>query len=403
MTQRVSPLRDAQAGSTSAWAVFFIFLRLGCLSFGGPIAHLGYFRDEFVRRRAWLDDVHYADLVALCQFLPGPASSQVGMALGLQRAGGWGALAAWVGFTLPSAVAMVLLAIGVFQGGAIVNADVLHGLKLMAVAVVAQAVYGMARSSCPDRTRMALAVLCAGIAWLVPSALAQWAVLGVGALVGRFWINVPTQAPLEAEPCVVSTRVGAALLTLGAGLLVALPLWSAHADSTMLSAMASAYQSGALVFGGGHVVLPMLQAGFVPSGWVSADAFLAGYGAAQALPGPLFAFAAYLGALMAMPTHAWLGGAALVVAIFLPAFLWVAGALPFWALIKQRPTARRVVAGINAAVVGLLAAALYDPLWTSTVHGWRDAGVAALAWLALMKRVPVGVVLVVCVAFEALV
>ena len=388
--------------STSVWAVFLIFLKLGCVSFGGPIAHLGYFRHEFVTRRAWLDDARYTDLVALCQFLPGPASSQVGIALGLQRAGGWGALAAWIGFTLPSAVAMVLFAIGVFHGGDVVNAGVLHGLKLVAVAVVAQAVYGMARSSCPDPSRMALAALCAGLALAMPSALGQWAVLGVGGLFGWRCMPVLPPALAVAELCPVSKRGGAALLFVGACLLVALPLVAARTDVALMSAIATAYRSGALVFGGGHVVLPMLQAGFVPSGWVSADAFLAGYGAAQALPGPLFAFAAYLGALMTLPAHAWLGGAALVVAIFLPAFVWVVGALPYWMVIKQQPTARRVVAGINAAVVGLLAAALYDPVWTSAVHGWRDAGLAVLAWWALMRRTPVWLVVVASAGVQAL-
>ena len=378
----------------SAWEVLLAFLRLGLTSFGGPVAHIGYFRTEFVERRRWLDDRSYADLVALCQFLPGPASSQVGMALGLQRAGWAGALAAWAGFTLPSAVALVLFALGVAQWPALAASGAVHGLKVAAVAVVAQALWGMARSLCPDRLRAGIAIGASLVALAVPTSLGQVGAIVLGALVGRQALSLGALPPATHADFGIGRRTGALLLALFAVLLVALPALAASGASPWLQAVAVVYQAGSLVFGGGHVVLPLLQAGVVPPGWVGNDSFLAGYGAAQAVPGPLFTFAAYLGAAMPAPLGGWAGGLALLVAIFVPAFLLVAGALPFWEALRRRNTVQRTMGGVNAAVVGLLAAALYDPVWTSAIHSRADFGLALAAFgLLVFGRVsPVGVV-----------
>lgn len=360
------------------------FLKLGLTSFGGPVAHLGYFRTEFVERRRWLDDNSYADLVALCQFLPGPASSQVGMALGLRRAGWAGALAAWLGFTLPSAIALLLFAYGVSAWSGLAASGAVHGLKIAAVAVVAQAVWGMSRTLCPDRPRAGIAIVAALIALALPTAAGQVGAIVFGALLGRWALPSGALAPATHQDYGVSRRTGALLLALCAAGLLLLPALSALQPSGWLAATAVFYQAGALVFGGGHVVLPLLQAGVVPPGWVGNDAFLAGYGAAQAVPGPLFSFAAYLGALMPPPLGGWAGGLAMLVVIFIPAFLLVAGALPFWEALRQRAGVQRAMAGINAAVVGLLGAALYDPVWTSAIHSRADFGLALAAFGALL-------------------
>ena len=383
------------------WEVFTVFLQLGLTSFGGPVAHLGYFRTALVQRRQWLGDAQYADLVALCQFLPGPASSQVGMALGQLRAGSWGALAAWLGFTLPSALLLIALALGLshFDASSAFH-GVLHGLKLVAVAVVAQAVWGMGRSLCPDRLRAALAlgaaVLVLGLSGPLGAGV-QLLVIALGALVGWRWVpaTLPTAAgnaaPLHAG---ISRRTGAALLLLCLLLGLALPLLAHSTQSPLWQAVSRFYQAGALVFGGGHVVLPLLQSGVVQPGWLSSDQFLAGYAAAQAVPGPLFTLAGYLGALLPLGLDAgawsgWLGGLLAIAAIFAPAALLVLGALPFWATLRSQPTAQRVLAGVNAAVVGLLLAALYDPVWTSAIHSRQDCALALL-YLALLTvgRVP---------------
>ncbi|MDR6293927.1 chromate transporter [Inquilinus ginsengisoli] len=362
--------------------VLLVFLRLGLTSFGGPIAHLGYFRDAVVVRRRWLDEAAYADLVALCQFLPGPASSQAGMAIGLHRAGLAGALCAWLGFTLPSAAAMILFAYGTGWVG--VGGAWLHGLKVVAVAVVAQAVWGMARSLCPDRGRASVAVGAALLALLVPTAFGQVGAILVGGLVG--WWLLPAGAtgtagvPLAGD---VGRPVAVACLVLFVLLLAGLPLLAAATGSPSLLLFDSFYRTGSLVFGGGHVVLPLLQAELVPPGWVAPDRFLAGYGAAQAVPGPLFTFAAYLGAAAGIGPGGWRGGLLCLGAIFLPSFLLVVGVLPFWEGLRRRGAVQSALRGVNAAVVGLLLAALYTPVWTSAVLAPADFALALVAFLAL--------------------
>ena len=388
---------DSEFSDRSPWAVFLVFLRLGLTSFGGPVAHLGYFREELVVRRRWLSERNYADLVALCQFLPGPASSQVGMALGLARAGYPGALAAWLGFTLPSAVALILFALGLAHWGDAVPAGLLHGLKVVAVAVVAQAVWGMARSLCPDAPRISLmAVAACAVLWW-SSAWAQVLVLALAALVG-LWTLAPGQgAAHEPLPIPVGRRAGMAWLALFVALLLGLP-WAAAVFPHATLAVADAfYRAGSLVFGGGHVVLPLLQAELVPTGWVDQDTFLAGYGAAQAVPGPLFTFAAFLGASLQMgPQGVW-GALVCLLAIFAPSFLLVAGALPFWEGLRAHPRMQAALAGVNAAVVGLLVAALYQPVWTSAIHTPQDFALALLAGVALMAwKLPPWLVVAAC-------
>ncbi len=383
--------------------VLFASTRLGLTSFGGPIAHLGYFRDEYVLRRHWIDEAHYADLVALCQFLPGPASSQVGMAVGIMRAGLLGGLMAWLGFTLPSAVALVVFAYGL-QAYGLGDAGWLHGLKVVAVAVVAQAVWGMARSLAADRARASLAIAAALAVLGSRTAMTQVLVILVAGLLGWILLRAPgtsTTAPVRV-PLGKGVAIGA--LTLFFGLLVALPVARQLAPGHALAVFDSFYRAGSLVFGGGHVVLPLLQAEVVPPGWVSNEQFIAGYGAAQAVPGPLFTFAAYLGAVMPEPPTGWLGAAWALVAVFLPSFLLVVGALPFWELLRFRPSFQAALRGINAAVVGLLLAALYDPVWTSAVKGHADFGLALIAFGMLMFwRWPPWLVVVITAAGGALV
>ena len=369
--------------------VFLVFLRLGLTSFGGPIAHLGYFREEFVVRRGWLDEREYADLVALCQFLPGPASSQVGMALGYLRAGYGGALAAWLGFTLPSAVAMILFALGLTHYAQAVPAGVLHGLKVAAVAVVAQAVWGMARTLCPDARRvtlMTVAACCvalAPLAWVQVAVIAAAGVAGLALLPGR---ELPLPEPL---PIAVRRRTGLFWLALFAALLMVLPLLAHLTANPTLTLVDAFYRAGAFVFGGGNVVLPLLQAETVPRGWVDAQTFLAGYGAAQAVPGPLFTFAAFLGAVREIPPAGWTGGLLALTAIFLPSFFLILGALPFWAKWRHLRHTQAALAGVNAAVVGLLLAALYQPVWTSAILRPQDFCLALVAFVALLFwRVP---------------
>lgn len=369
----------------SAGSVFLIFLRLGLTSFGGPVAHLGYFRTEFVERRRWLGEAAYADLVALCQFLPGPASSQVGFALGLMRAGYAGALAAWAGFTLPSALALIALALGIAHAGDAVPAGALHGLKVVAVAVVAQAVWGMARSLCPDGSRRALMLATAALLIAWPGTVAQLLAIGVAGVIGLAWLRPVADAPHEPLTVPVRRRAGALWLGLFFALLAGLPLWLAVFPSQALAVVDAFYRAGALVFGGGHVVLPLLQASVVPTGWVGNDAFLAGYGATQAVPGPLFTFAAFLGASMQSAPTGWGGGLLALAAIFTPACLLIAGALPFWESLRGRPGVRAALMGINAAVVGLLLAALWNPVITSGIRGVGDALLAMAALVALMR------------------
>lgn len=377
-------MTDSTKDDRSPWAVFLIFLRLGLTSFGGPIAHLGYFRDEFVTRREWLTERSYADLVALCQFLPGPASSQVGIALGLYRAGHAGALAAWAGFTLPSAIALILFALGIASYGDAMPSGVLHGLKVVAVAVVAQAVWGMARNLCPDAPRITLMAAAACFVLLVPSAWGQVGVIAIAAILGLLLFKPQQGATHEPLPIATRPRVGIFLLTLFLALLLGSPLLSAMVPNQTLSMVDAFYRAGSLVFGGGHVVLPLLQTEVVPNGWVGNDAFLAGYGAAQAVPGPLFTFAAFLGASMNQAPAGWLGGLICLLAIFAPSFLLVLGVLPFWERLRRHTRTQAALLGINAAVVGLLLAALYQPVWTSAIHTPRDFGLALVALIALL-------------------
>ncbi len=380
--------------------VFLAFLKLGLTSFGGPVAHLGFFRTEFVERRRWLDDSSYADLVALCQFLPGPASSQVGMALGQRRAGWAGALAAWVGFTLPSAVALIVFAYSVQQWAGLAQSGAVHGLKVVAVAVVAQAVWGMARSLCPDRLRAGVAVLAALLVLALPSAGGQILAIVSGAVIGRWALQLAHLPAARHHDHGISKTTGAVLLLLFVALLLGLPLLATIAPSPLATVISSFYRAGALVFGGGHVVLPLLQLAVVPNELVSPTLFLAGYGATQAVPGPLFTFAAYLGAVMSVPPGGWIGGLLLLTVIFVPAFLLVLGALPFWELLRQRDGVQRALAGINAAVVGILGAALYDPVWTSAIHARSDFALALAAFGLLVygRQSPVVVVLLAALA-----
>ena len=375
---------NANIESKSAWAVFLIFLRLGLTSFGGPVAHLGYFRDEFVIRRKWLTENSYADLIALCQFLPGPASSQVGIAIGLSRAGYAGALAAWTGFTLPSAIVLMLFAIGISSYGDIVPLGVLHGLKVAAVAVVAQAVWGMGKNLCTDVARISIMALAACFVLLVPSALAQVSVIAIAAIIGLLWFQPEKVIAHDPLPITVRRRTGLVWLFLFFSLLIGLPLLTALYPSQTLSMVDTFFRAGSLVFGGGHVVLPLLQAEIVPAGWISNDTFLAGYGATQAVPGPLFTFAAFLGSSMNQAPSGWLGGMICLIAIFAPSFLLVMGVLPFWESLRQNLRTRAALSGINAAVVGLLLAALYQPVWTSAIIEVKDFGLALVALIALM-------------------
>jgi chromate transporter len=367
-----------------AWTVFLIFLRLGLTSFGGPIAHLGYFRAEFVTRRQWLSERSYADVVALCQFLPGPASSQVGIALGLSRAGFSGALAAWAGFTLPSAIMLVLFALGMSTRGSEFPPGLLHGLTVVAVAVVAQAVWGMARNLCTDTTRVSIAVISACVALTWTNALGQVGVIAATGLAGLVLLTPSHQ--LSHDPFFISVdrRVGVVSLGLFVGLLIGLPLATTAWPNQTLAMINAFYRAGSLVFGGGHVVLPLLQAAVVPNGWVSNEAFLGGYGAAQAVPGPLFTFAAFLGGSMKLPPSGWLGALVCLVAIFAPSFLMVVGVLPFWEQLRRGVRIQAALSGVNAGVVGLLLAALYRPIWTSAIIKPEDFGLALIAFVALM-------------------
>ncbi len=363
--------------------VLAAFVRLGLTCFGGPIAHIGYFREEFVVRRKWLDEQAYVDLVALCQFLPGPASSQVGFSIGLMRAGYGGALAAWTGFTLPSAIVLVLFAYGAGALHGTVGDGLLHGLKLVAVAIVAQAVWGMARTLCPDRERASIAVVAALIILFSTASVAQIAAILFGGLVG-LWLCRDAQ-PIAAGhmPMPVSRTAGAIALVLFFVLLAGLPILRSFGGAQSVALFEAFYRSGALVFGGGHVVLPLLREAFVTPGWVSDDTFLAGYGAAQAVPGPLFTFGAYLGTVVNVSPHGVPGAALGLIGIFLPGILILLGTLPFWDAFRRRAGAQAAMRGVNAAVVGLLGAALYNPVWTTTVKTGGDFGVALVGFVLL--------------------
>ena len=382
------PARQGGAGFPAE--VFRAFLKLGVSSFGGPIAHIGYFHSEFVLRRRWLDEAAFADLVALCQLLPGPASSQVGFSIGLLRAGYRGGLAAWTGFTLPSAIVLVLFAYGasaLTSSGALA---LLHGLRLVAVAIVAQAVWGMARTLSSGPARASITVAAAFIVLLSQSTGAQLTAIALGAVLGRLTCS-PAEAG-DSQPTLriaVSRRAGALAFTAFLALLIVPPLLSPLVAWPGLDLFNAFYRSGALVFGGGHVVLPLLRQAFVTPGWVTDNTFLAGYGAAQAVPGPLFTFAAYLGAVVHPTPHGLPGAALGLVSLFLPGTLILLGALPYWESLRRSIGARAMMSGVNAAVVGLLAAALYQPLWTTSVMSPADFGVVLVGFVLLtVLRIP---------------
>jgi chromate transporter len=381
MTKDIFPINTGARSRVDE--VFWAFLKLGLTSFGGPIAHIGYFRDEFVARRQWLDEQAYADLVALCQFLPGPASSQLGFSIGLMRAGYWGALAAWTGFTLPSAIALLLFAYGAGSLGGSVGAGLLHGLKLVAVAIVAQAVWGMARTLCPDRERASIATVAALIILFSTSSAAQVGAILLGGVAGLWLCQAAPPSAAGHIPMHVSRGAGLTALAVFFLLLAGLPILAGLATSQGLGLFEAFYRSGALVFGGGHVVLPLLREAFVAPGWVSDDTFLAGYGAAQAVPGPLFTFAAYLGAVVKPPPNGLAGAGLGLIGIFLPGVLILVGTLPFWDMIRKRLGAQAMMRGVNAAVVGLLGAALYNPVWTSSVKTPGDFGIALAGFVLL--------------------
>jgi chromate transporter len=391
----------------SVLQVLLAFLKLGLTSFGGPIAHLGYFRRQFVERRGWLDDAEFAELIALCQFLPGATSSQVGMAIGLKRAGALGAVAAWVGFTLPSALLLIGFAQHVARSGGLLNAPWLHGLLIAAVAVVAQAVWSMGRQFCAGRLPLLIALAAAIVCTLVGGGLIQLLVLTAAACVG--WLlpqarvapaqSLPDGADFTGEAS-GSRPAGIVALVIFAALSIAMPLAVAMSANHALELAARFFRVGSLVFGGGHVVLPLLQAQVVPPGWISNQTFLAGYAAAQAVPGPLFSFAAYLGAAMTPPPNAWPGAAICLLAIFLPSFLLVAGVMPFWAMLRQRVGVRRALAAVNAAVVGVLLAALYNPVFTSAIHRTGDLLVALAGFLLLLIfKLPSWALLLLCAGY----
>lgn len=389
----------------NAREVFTTFLKLGLTSFGGPIAHLGYFRSELVVRRQWIDEAGYGDLIALCQFLPGPASSQVGFSLGVLRGGGLlGGLAAWFAFTMPSAVILFAfaLAASAFTGPA--AEGFLHGLKLVAVAVVAQAIWGMTRTLTPDRTRTGIALAAIGIVTVFTSSLAQLAAIVFGALAG-LWLcrgeNVAVSGQLHFP---VSRRAGTASLILFAAFFLIPPLIVSETGNQAVRVFDAFYRSGALVFGGGHVVLPLLQAQVVAPGWVTNESFLAGYGLAQAVPGPLFTFAAYLGAVLGPAPNGLAGASIALIALMLPGLLLVYGALPFWDGLRKYEAAQGVMRGANAAVVGILGAALYNPVWTSAVLSPLDfaLAVAGFMLLTVWKSPPWIVVVLLAAAGTAL-
>lgn len=377
--------QTASVERESALTVFKVFLKLGLTSFGGPIAHLGYFREEFVNRRRWITDQAYADLVALCQFTPGPASSKVGIGIGLSRAGLGGAFAAWLAFTMPSALALILFGYGIIVLGDRVDLAWLHGLTVVAVPVVAQAIWGMARNLTPDAPRVTLAALAAVVVMIWPTPLGFIGAIVAGGVVGMRLFKSSVDEHHVRIGAHISHAAAIVALTLFFGLLVALPaLRAAFPASQEVALLDSFYRAGSLVFGGGNVVLPLLQAEVGPPGWVSNEAFFAGYGAAQAVPGPLFTFAAYLGTVSTVPPNGWLGAIVCLVGIFASSFLLVIGPLPFWDAMRRFRLMRSALVGVNAAVVGMLLAFLYDPVWTHAIRSRADFGLALGGFVLLM-------------------
>ncbi|MBI4311977.1 MAG: chromate efflux transporter [Chloroflexi bacterium] len=398
---QAEPLPETRTGSSLGrlWEVFLVALRLGLTSFGGPIAHIGYYRDVYVVRRKWLDEKTFGDVVALCQVLPGPASSQVGMTIGMMRAGLLGGVAQWIGFTLPSAVALTLFAYGIASFD-VADAGWLRGLKLVAVPVVAQAVWGMARALTPDKQRVTLAIVATIATLLLATAWGQVAIIAAAAVIGWRFLGADQAAAPARESAGPRRYMGATLiaLTVLGVLLIGLPIARQFVSNHLLAQLDSFFRVGSLVFGGGHVVLPLLQHEVVPTGWVTTEQFLGGYGAAQAVPGPLFTFSAYLGAVMHPGPLAWLYGIATLVAVFLPGFLFVVARMPLWDLMRTHKDFQAAIRGVNAAVVGILLAALYDPIWTNAVKTPADFSLAlALFGLLMFWRMPPWVV-VVCAA-----
>jgi len=382
---------------SSRWQIFLAFLHLGLTSFGGPTAHIGYFRETFVARRKWLTDQAYADLVALCQFLPGPASSQIGFAIGLKRGGWGGGLAAWLGFTMPSAIVLIVFGLTVTGWRGIGDDSWMRGLQIAAVVVIAKAVYSMAQSLCPDRLRATLAIASAAVVLAWPGTVAQLGVILMGGLIG-WWLISSKEFAVGDGPRGkqhAGSRIGWVPLSVFLVLLLGLPPLAAASGNELLMAISGFYRTGSLVFGGGHVVLPLLQVETVVPGYVSPENFLAGYGAAQAVPGPLFTFAAYLGSVMTIGPSAPITGMLCLVAVFLPSLLLVGGLLPLWEQMQTNTALRRALAGTNAAVVGLLGAALYRPAWTGSIAGVEDfvflLGVAAVL---IVWRWPVWLVVI---------
>lgn len=388
----------------SVWEVLAVFTRLGLTSFGGPVAHLGYFREDIIIRRKWVDERTYGDLIGLCQFLPGPASSQVGISLGIMRAGLPGGLAAWLGFTLPSAILMTIFAYTTSYFHVSTSTGWLHGLMVVAVAVVAQAVWGMARNLAPDRPRATLAILAAIATLLWASGIGQVVIIVVAGIIGWIFLrNIDTDTTASSSPALhvpIPRALAITSLVLFFILLIALPLLSLILPGHALALFSSFYRSGALVFGGGHVVLPLLQSAVVAPGWVTTGQFLSGYGAAQAVPGPLFSFSAYLGAVENLAPNGWLGAIIALLGIYLPSFLLLIGTLPFWGAMRNQASFRAALRGVNAAVVGLLLAALYSPVWTSSIKAPADfvLALAAFGLLAIWKCPPWLVVLLAALA-----
>ncbi|MCM3410234.1 chromate transporter [Metabacillus litoralis] len=370
--------------------ILFISTRLGLTSFGGPVAHLGYFHNEYIRKRKWLDEKSYADLVALCQFLPGPASSQVGIGIGVMRAGVLGGIVSFIGFTLPSVIALIVFAL-ILQGVDVADAGWIHGLKIVAVAVVAHAILGMAQKLTPDLKRKTLALLALVITLLWQTAFTQVGVILLAAFIGFLLYKENTHTDDADLQVPISKPFALICLSLFFGLLVLLPILRETTALNWIAMFDSFYRSGSLVFGGGHVVLPLLEREFVPTGWMSEEAFLAGYGAAQAVPGPLFTFAAYLGAVM----NGWQGGLLATIAIFLPAFLLIFGTLPFWDALRRNPKIKGSLMGVNAAVVGILISAFYQPIWTSSILAPIDFALAAILFTMLVYyKVPPWIVVI---------
>lgn len=368
-----------QSRIKALFEILMVSTKLGLTSFGGPVAHLGYFHDEYIRRRKWMDEKSYADLVALCQFLPGPASSQVGIGIGVMRAGVLGGIVSFLGFTLPSVIALMILALFV-QGLDLSDAGWIHGLKIVAAVVVAHAILGMAQKLTPDLKRKAVALLALVVTLLWQTAFTQVGVILLSAIIGFLIFRHQEDGSEGRTAFPISRGLGIVCIVLFFGLLLLLPLLSEITSSRWITMFDRFYRSGALVFGGGHVVLPLLEREFVPAGWLSEEAFLAGYGAAQAVPGPLFTFAAYLGAVM----NGWVGGLIATFAIFLPAFLLILGTLPFWDNLRRNPKVKGALLGVNAAVVGILISAFYQPIWTSSILAPIDFALAAVLFSMLV-------------------